>query len=89
VVVVLSGHELVHKFVRSLYDFVDFFYLFLLYLFVSAVKYLLVLAVFLNWSPEGIGKRIIVWFLYRRIIKGKCQRLDIVHVRKDVHVFTS
>lgn len=87
-VVVLSGHELVDKLIGSLYDFIDFFYLFLLYLFVSAVEYLLVLAVFLNGSSEGIGKRIIVRFLYRRIIKRKSQRLDIVRIREDVDVFS-
>lgn len=84
VLVVLTGHQLVHEFVGTLDDLVDLLDLTLLQLLVT---HPLVFAVLFHRATQGVAQRAVVWLLDWRFVERKGKRLERVHVWQDVDVF--
>jgi hypothetical protein len=86
VLVVLAGHEFVDELIRPLDYLTDLLDLLLLYLLITTA-HLLVLAVLLHRPPQSVRQGV-VRLLYRRVVEGKSQRFEGVHVGEDIDVFS-
>lgn len=82
--VVLTGHQLVHEFVGTFDDLVDLLDLTLLQLLVA---HSLVFAVLFYRAAQGVAQRTVVWLLDWRFVERKREWLERVHIGQDVDVF--